>query len=125
MKLPLQIQFRDLVPLPSLEGEIRDRAAKLEQFVPELMSCHVVVEAEGNRHHQGHRYVVRVEARVPGDTFVTGDHQGNTDIALAMHGAFDAMGRKLEDWVRIRRGQVKHHEPRPQRGAAAEGGEPD
>lgn len=120
MKLPLQIQFRDLVPLPSLEGEIRERVAKLEQFVPDLMSCHVVVEAEGNRHHQGHRYVVRVEARVPGETFVTGDHQGNVDIALAMHGAFDAMARKLEDHVRIRRGDVKHHEPRPGRGEGAE-----
>lgn len=112
MKLPLQIQFRDLVPLPSLEGEIRGRVAKLEQFVPEMMSCHVTVEAEGNRHQQGHRYVVRVDVRVPGDEFITGEHHGQEDVELAMHGAFDAMGRKLEDYVRRRRGQVKHHEPK-------------
>jgi ribosome-associated translation inhibitor RaiA len=113
MKIPLQIQFRDLMPLPSLEGEIRARVAKLEQFVPELTSCRVTVEAEGNRHHQGHRYVVRVDASVPGEEFVTGEHHGQEDIALAMHGAFDAMARRLEDYVRRRRGQVKQHAPRP------------
>jgi ribosomal subunit interface protein len=113
MKLPLHIQFRDLMPLPSLEGEIRARAAKLEQFLPEMMSCHVTVEAEGNRHHQGHRYVVRVDVHVPGDELVTGEHHAQQNIELAMHGAFDAMTRKLEDYVRRRRGQVKHHAPKP------------
>ena len=41
MKLPLQVVFRDLVPLPSLEDDIRQRAAKLEQFAPDLISGHV------------------------------------------------------------------------------------
>jgi ribosome-associated translation inhibitor RaiA len=109
MKLPLQIEFRDLMPLPSLEGEIRERAARLEKFVPELMSCHVTVEAEGNRHHQGHRYVVRLDVRVPGEEFVTGDRQGDEQIEVALRGSFDAMTRQLEDYQRRRRGQVKHH----------------
>lgn len=49
MKLPLQVVFRDLAPLPSLEGEIRERVARLDRFAPDLMSCHVTVEAAGNR----------------------------------------------------------------------------
>ena len=109
MKLPLQIEFRDLMPLPSLEGEIRERVAKLEKFVPELMSCHVTVEAAGNRHHQGHRYVVRLDLRVPGEELVTGEHQGDEQIEVALRGSFDAMTRQLEDYQRRRRGQVKHH----------------
>lgn len=120
MKIPLQIQFRDLMPLPALEGEIRARVARLERFAPELTGCRVTVEAEGNRHHQGHRYVVRVDVSVPGDEFVTGEHHGQEDIALAMHGAFDAMARRLEDYVRRRRGQVKQHAPGP--GGGGSGG---
>jgi ribosome-associated translation inhibitor RaiA len=113
MKLPLQVTFRDLVPLPSLEGDIRRRAAKLEEFAPDLSSCHVVVEATGNRHHQGHRYLVKIDVRLPGEELFAGQHHGSEDIELAVRGAFDAMARRLEDHVRQRRGQVKQHAPKP------------
>jgi ribosome-associated translation inhibitor RaiA len=120
MKLPLQITFRDLVPLPSLEGEIRRRAAKLEQFVPELMSCHVAVESTGNRHHQGHRYVVKIDVRVPGEELFVGEHHGDEDIAIALRDAFDAMTRSLENYAQRRRRQVKTHVPKPVRPPAEE-----
>jgi len=45
MKLPVHVTFRDLVPLPSLEPEIRRRADQVDQWSPDLMSCHVVVES--------------------------------------------------------------------------------
>lgn len=109
MKLPLQIVFRDLVPLPSLEQDIRRRAAKLEHFVPTLVSCQVVVEASANGHRQGHVYAVRIDARVPGDELFVGDHHKNEDVEIAVREAFEAMGRCLEDYVRKRRGQVKLH----------------
>ncbi len=111
MKLPVQIVFRDLVPRPSLEDDIRRRADKLVQFAPNLMSCHVVVDATANQHHQGHRYFVRIDVRVLGEEIFVGDHHGNEDIAVAVRGAFDAMGRRLEDYMRRRRGQVKRHRP--------------
>jgi ribosome-associated translation inhibitor RaiA len=131
MKLPLQLTFRDLVPLPSLEEDIRRRAAKLEQFFPGLTSCHVAVEATGNQHRQGHRYAVRIDVRVPGEEIFTGEHHAHEDIAIAVRGAFDAMGRRLEDCARKRRGQVKQHVPQPsgapeaqgQRGEAPENGD--
>ena len=109
MKLPVEVIFRDLTPLPSLEGEIRERAGRLDRFAPDLMSCRVVVEAEGNRHHQGHVYTVKIDLRLKGDEIVAGEHHANQDIALAVHGAFDAVTRRLEDHVRRRRGQVKQH----------------
>ena len=109
MKLPVQVVFRDLVPLPSLEGDIREHAARLDRFAPDLMSCHVAVEAAGNRHHQGHVYTVKIDLRLEGDEIVAGAHHANEDITLAVHGAFDAVTRRLEDRVRRRRGQVKQH----------------
>ncbi len=111
MKLPLQVTFRDMAPLPSLDGEIRRHVAKLERFVPELISCHVVVQASANRHRQGHIYAVKVDVRVPGDEVFTGEHQADEKIAVAVSGAFDAMTRRLQDYARRRRRQVKHHVP--------------
>jgi ribosome-associated translation inhibitor RaiA len=125
MKLPLQVTFRDMAPLPSLEGEIRRRAAKLEQFAPDLVSCHVVVEASGNRHHQGHRYAVKIDVRVPGEQMFTGEHQADEEIGIAVREAFDAMARRLEDHARRQRGQVKHHEPSPRSAIEPERGAPD
>jgi ribosomal subunit interface protein len=111
MKLPLQIVFRDLVPLPSLEPEIRRRAARLDQWTSDVMSCQVVVEAEGNRHHQGHLYEVKIIVRVPEQEIVVGDHHRNHDVMVALHGAFDAMDRQLEDHAWRLRGDVKKHPP--------------
>lgn len=109
MKLPLQVTFRDMVPLPSLEPEIRHRAAKLDHWTPDVMSCHVVVEAEGNRHRTGHEYRVKVSVRVSDDVIVAGEHQRDQDVFVALHGSFDALDRQLEDHARRRRGQTKHH----------------
>ncbi|MEQ1803823.1 MAG: HPF/RaiA family ribosome-associated protein [Burkholderiaceae bacterium] len=113
MKLPLQVSFRDMVPLPSLDGEIRRRVAKLERFVPELISCHVVVQASANRHRQGQVYAVKIDVRVPDDEVFTGEHQADEEIAVAVQGAFDAMTRRLQDYARRRRGQVKSHATQP------------
>ena len=109
MKLPLQVTFRDMASLPSLESNIRLRVAKLERFVPDLISCHVVVDASANRHRQGHVYAVNVDVRVPGEELFAGERQAHEEIAVAMREAFDAMTRRLEDYARRRRGQVKQH----------------
>ena len=90
MKLPLQITFRDMVPLPSVEPEIRRRADKLDQWTSDLMSCHVVVEAEGNRHRTGHQYRVRITLRVPDGDIVVGQHHLDEDIHRAVRSAFGA-----------------------------------
>jgi ribosomal subunit interface protein len=109
VKLPLQVTFRDMVPLPSLEPEIRRRAAKLDQWAPDVMSCHVVVEAQANRHHQGHLYRVKINVHVTDDEIVSGDHHRNENVELALHGAFDALDRQLEAHVHRRRGLTKQH----------------
>ena len=118
MQLPLQITFRDMVPLPSLEPEVRRRVDKLAQWTSDVMSCHVAIEAAGNRHRQGHEYTVKVCVRVPDAEIAATTHHHDQDIHRAVHGAFDAVARQLEDYARQRRGQVKQHEPAAQRAAA-------
>lgn len=118
MVTPVEIVFRDMVPLPSLEGDIHRRADKLRQWAPDLMDCRVVVEAQANRHRTGHVYTVKIDAHLPGEEILAGDHHASEEIGLAVRGAFDAIGRRLEDHERRRRGQVKQHAPK---GAAAAG----
>jgi ribosome-associated translation inhibitor RaiA len=109
MKRPLEIVFRDMVPLPSLEPEIRRRAAKLEQWGDELIGCRVVVHATGDRHHQGHEYRATIDVRVPDDELAVSHHHRGEDGQVVVRAAFDAMDRLLEERARKRRGDVKQH----------------
>jgi len=116
LKLPLEINFRDMVPLPSLEGEIRRRAARLEQWGVELVGCRVTIEAGDNRRRQGHEYQASIDVRVPGEQVVVSQHHRGSDAQVAIRAAFDAMDRQLRDRIKRLR------EPLAQR-AGVEGGD--
>jgi ribosomal subunit interface protein len=114
MRVPLQISFRNLTPSEAVETRIRDKAAELERFSPRIISCRVIVEALHRHHRKGRLYHVRVEVRVPGgDLVVSRERQlahEHQDVYVAIRDAFDATARKLEDFVRRRRGATKVHE---------------
>jgi ribosomal subunit interface protein len=117
MQIPLQITFRNFPRTDAVEARIRDKAAKLEEFYPRIMSCHVVVEELDRHHQQGKQFTVRLDIRVPGHELVV-DRDHHEDIYVALRDAFDAAGRKLEDVARTQRGDVKVHEV-PQHGKVA------
>lgn len=108
MQLPLQITLRNLARSEALDQLIRERAEKLESFHPHIVSCRVVVELAGRHQQQGKHFVVRLVIKVPG-TEIAVDHQHDEDPLVAVRLAFDAVRRKLEDQLRVQRGDVKHH----------------
>jgi len=115
MQIPLQITFRDMEPSDAVEANIREKAAKLDQFYDQIMSCRVMVEVPHGHHHQGRLYQVRIDMTVPdGELLVTHEHHhkdnSHEDVYVAIRDAFDAMKRQLEDYARKRRGKVKTHE---------------
>lgn len=117
MQVPLQITYRDMERSDALDARIRDKAAKLEEFHPHIVSCHVVVEERHRHHQQGKQFTVNIDVRVPGhEVVINRDH--HEDVYVSVRDAFDAAGRKLEDLARVRRGDVKTHEL-PQRGTVA------
>ncbi len=105
MQVPLRIVSRDF-PLPAwAEGIIRERSETLDRYDPRLVGCRVQVDGPGPHHRRG-PYRVRVTASSPGRQIaVTKQHA--EDLGTAVVEAFDALVRRIEDAVRLRRGDVK------------------
>jgi cold shock CspA family protein/ribosome-associated translation inhibitor RaiA len=139
MDKALQITFRNMPASAAIEANLREKAAKLESLYDKIMSCRVIVEAPHRHHHKGKAYQVRIDLTVPGgelvinrapkrlnpaklklpevsDKDLTESHEpsrhgAHEDVYVAIRDAFDAAGRKLQDFGRRRRGKVKVHEP--------------
>lgn len=113
MQVPLEITFRGIPHSDAVETRIREKAAKLEQFCENIISCRVAVEAEHHHQHQGNLYKIRLDISVPNKHIVVSrdhhDKQSHEDMYVALRDAFSAATRQLEEYVRIQRGEVKVH----------------
>lgn len=105
MKLPFELMQKDLTLPAAMADEIRSRAEKLDQFHGRIMRCRVTVEGSGAHHRQG-LYRVKIDLTIPGSELVV-RKQAAASLELALKGAFDAAGRRLEDHARRRRGFAK------------------
>jgi len=108
MKQPLQICFLGMEPSDAVESTARKKAAKLETFSPDIISCRVSIEQAHKHQHQGRPFAVRVEVTLPGHELNVGRVQ-DEDVYVALRDAFDDIKRQLEDAVRRTRGQEKLH----------------
>ena len=117
MEQPLQITFRDIPRSEALEAVIREKAEKLDQFYEKVMACRVVVEAPHGHHHKGYLYHVRIDLTVPrGELVIKRDPKDNhahEDPYVAVRDAFKAARRKLQDYARKQRGDIKAHDVPP------------
>ena len=113
MKLPLQITFRQMEPSSALETRIRELATRFDKFSDNIMRCHVIVEPPTHHQHQGNLFAFRIVITVPDAEIAIrhshpADHS-HEDPYVALRDAFRAARRKLEDYERKRRGDVKAH----------------
>jgi ribosomal subunit interface protein len=118
MRQPLQINFRDIPQSDAVEARVREKAEKLDRFYDKIMTCSVMVEAPHGHHHKGNLYHVRIDLTVPNGEIVINrdpkDNHAHEDVYVAIRDAFDAARRKLQDYARKQRGDVKKHELPPQ-----------
>jgi cold shock CspA family protein/ribosome-associated translation inhibitor RaiA len=112
MQRPLQITSRDFALTPAIEAEIRTKVAALEQFYERISGCHVIVEGAVDHHHRGGPFKVRIDMTLPGAELSV-NHQDEDDLAIAIRSAFDAARRKVQDYARKQRGDVKSAEAPP------------
>jgi len=133
MQSPLQITFRNMTPSATIEGWVRTEAAKLNSFYNRVMGCRVAIEVPHRHHRKGSPYHIRINLTVPGEEIVVKrepslSHRarqlGETEIQkrlevktphknlrVAINDAFRAAGRRLQDYARRQRGDVKSHPP--------------
>ncbi|HEY5618507.1 MAG TPA: HPF/RaiA family ribosome-associated protein [Vicinamibacterales bacterium] len=131
--IPTQVTFRGLARDEALEDDVRERVSWLEQFYESIVRCRVLVEVPHRHRHDGRHFHVRIEVTVPGGPPIVVSHEPSLhgrlkDIedeahhkeneiesvhryaSVAIHEAFDAARRRLEDFAREQRGTVKAHE---------------
>jgi len=135
MILPIQITYRNIEPSAAVEGWVREEAAKLDEFYNHIMGCRVGLELPSRHRKWGGLYHVRVDLTVPGGELVVKRQPSMHSAIQQVHGeklvkhlevksphkelrqavddAFQAMGRRLQDYARRQRGDVKTHEPAP------------
>lgn len=136
MKSQLQMTFRNMKPSEEVEEWIRAGAAKLDTLYSQLMGCHVMVEIPHRHHKAGSLYHVRIDLRVPQGEIVvkrepslsgrtrqsgkraikksTETQLPHKDLRTAVNDAFKAAARRLQDYARRQRGDVKSHDPLPE-----------
>ena len=114
MKHPLRISARDLPLSPSTRALAERLAGKLETFYDRITSCHVVIEV-AQRYPAGGpiAYNVRLDLQVPGEEIVV-RRQPHRELETAIQNAFDAAGRRLQDYVRRRRSAGEAREQAPE-----------
>lgn len=115
------------------EEWISEEAAKLDRFYDRIMSCRVIVEVPHRHHQRGGLYHVRIDLTVPGGELVVKEQPSlhssmqqideersvkhlelkapHKSLRQAINDAFHAAGRRLQDYARRQRGDVKTHEP--------------
>lgn len=86
---------------------IKRLALRMARFDPKLLGCHVTVRGEVSKRKEKCNSAV-VEFRVASQAPVVARSSDSKHV-VAIRKAFDAGRRRLQDKVRIRRGQVKNH----------------
>lgn len=113
MSIPLHIQFLNIPASEAVEADVRRRAEKLGQLSERITRCDVVIETSGKHKQHGHLYEVRIDLVAHGAEIVLNRVHPNEDVYVAVRDAFDAATRKLQEHIRVERGDVKQHEAPP------------
>jgi cold shock CspA family protein len=135
MQLPMQITFRNMESSENVKEWIRSEAGKLETFYKPIMGCRVAVEVPHRHKRKGAAYGVRIDLTLPGgeivvkraptlaprlrqvrETAISKERELDAprkNLRLAINQAFEAASRRLQDYARRQRREVKTHDPLP------------
>jgi ribosome-associated translation inhibitor RaiA len=118
-------------PSEAVASRVRAEAAKLNRYFDRIISCRVVVEAPHRHHQRGAPFHLRIDLGVPGEEIVINHVPSissalaqretgkwvkhleavapHKDIYVTIHDGFKAARRRLEDYVRRLRNDIKIH----------------
>lgn len=108
MKLPVDIRFVNVDRSTAVEEAINERIAKIERQCQDLVSWRVTVDQPHRHSSQGREFSVRIDVTLKGHELVV-EHVADDDVYVALRDGFEAMRRRIESAVEIKRGEVKNH----------------
>ena len=109
MEIGLQITARDIEITDAIRADITEKAEKLDKYYDRIMRCRVVLESPKRHKHEGKLYNVHIYITVPGGELMV-KRDLDKDLYVAIRDAFQAARRRLEDFARQQRFDVKYHE---------------
>jgi ribosomal subunit interface protein len=112
MQLPLQITARGVELGSETEALIRQHAEKLERYYDRIMGIRVMVEVPQRQMGEPIVHNVHIDITVPGGEVVI-KRQEHPELLTAIQRGFDAARRRLQDYARRNRGDVKVHAGTP------------
>ena len=112
MNTQLQVTGRNITISDAMKAEIEKRLDKLGKVYERITSCRVVIESPHRHQNQGKQYCVNISIIIPGGEVVV-KKQPHEDLYVAIRDSFNAARRKLENFARRQRGDVKQHEETP------------
>jgi ribosome-associated translation inhibitor RaiA len=112
VQLPLQIATRGVDIGEEAEAMIRQYGDKLDRYYDRITSVRVMVEVPNRQMDEPIDYHVRFDITVPGGEVVAA-REAHPELRTAVVRAFEAARRRLQDYARRQRGDVKAH-TRPQ-----------
>jgi len=118
MQTPAQIEFEGIQVSAEIRAAVEQHVAELESRFGRTTAARIMVKGPGDHHQTGGQYQVSIRLALPEGREV---HVGRTpklderygELTFAVDDAFKRARRQLQDQARLRRGDVKTHEPQP------------
>jgi ribosome-associated translation inhibitor RaiA len=128
-EIPVQVTFRHMPVSRAVVERVTHEAQKLRRYAEAIKHCHAVVIAPHRHLRRGRRYAVHLElglprqlvaiahepparARVASAEKPTKRHEvagSAKDLSVEIRRVFDVARRRLQDHMRLLRGDVKSH----------------
>lgn len=114
MQVAPQVTFHNVARSEWIETYVGERLKRLDRYASGITSCHVTLAREQSSHHQGNRYSVMVEVRVPPQHDLAAKKQLDiremgVQLPALINQAFGAVERQLKRTASLRRGESKTH----------------
>jgi hypothetical protein len=118
MRAPVRVSFQGTAASPALRREIVEHVDALERFHGRITACHVIVKAPDRHHRTGGLFEISLHIVLPGGTSVDIDRTPRlderfSDVRFAVSDCFRRARRRLQDRIRLQRGDIKTHRQRP------------
>ena len=109
MEIPVHLAGKAVDLTPDQQSLIRGEVDRLEKYSPQLVACRVVVSVPHRRPGGDPvAWTLRLALTVPG-AVLTISLQAKPSLREALDDTFSAARRRLEEYVRDLRGDVKFH----------------